>query len=201
MRPEGAGFEAVNLAREEGLTLELGRGEAVGGAAVDELLGEEGGKEGENKDEMSEEEADEAGFEEEGEGLVLDDFFRGADFFGESLKHGGASATEADANQKSLRAGEGGGKSGFVEVEAGIGGFGDVAIENRLGQVLGDRSRLGGVPFCGGIVGRAEVDQAKRELVDGLGDGGGEGFGSGTESSKGALEAEREEESDDGENN
>lgn len=43
---------------------------------------------------MGEEEAEEAGFEEEGEGLVLDDFFRGAGFVGESLKHGDAGAAK-----------------------------------------------------------------------------------------------------------
>ena len=78
---------------------------------------------------MGEEEADEAGFEEEGEGFVLDDFFRGADFFGEGFEHSDASAAETSAKNEGLRVLEDGGEGDFVKAEADVGGFGDVAFE------------------------------------------------------------------------
>ena len=78
---------------------------------------------------MGEEEADEAGFEEEGEGFVLDDFFRGADFFGEGFEHSDAGAAESGAKNEGLRVLEDGGDGDFVEAEADVGGFGNVAFE------------------------------------------------------------------------
>jgi len=112
----------------------------LGGAAVDEPGREERGEKNKDKSKMNEEEADEAGFEEEGEGFVLDDFFRGADFIGEGLEHGGTGSAKANAEDEGLRGLEGGGEGDGIEAETNIGRFGDVALEagGFLFEVMGN---------------------------------------------------------------
>lgn len=189
-----------------------------GGAAIDKPGREERSKKDEKEGEENQEEADEAGFEEEGEGFVLDDFFRGADFIGKSLEHSSTGATEANAEDESLWGLESGGEGDGVKAEADVGRFGDVTFEaggflfGAMSNVLKVFGRLEAVfdVFKVGLGGRfsgfglfgegAEIDETERELVDGLGDGGGESFGGGAEVGESPLEAEGEEKSRDRDN-
>ena len=122
---------------------------------------EDEGAASEIEEQKSEEEIDEeAAFEEEGEKLVLDDFFRGGDAGDELVGvEGGAGTAEADAEEEAGRGevgadgtgvamlaleaddeaglrvaggGEPGAEGGRVEAEANVGGFGDVAGEIRI---------------------------------------------------------------------
>lgn len=221
MRPERAGLQEGEFAAE-GCFLVF-----CGGAAIDKPGREERSKKDEKEGEENQEEADEAGFEEEGEGFVLDDFFRGADFIGKSFGHSGTGATEANAEDESLWGLESGGEGDGVKAEADVGRFGDVTFEaggflfGVMGNVLKVFGRLEAVfgVFKVGLDGRfsgfglfgifgalglfgegAEIDETERELVDGLGDGGGESFGGGAEVGESSLETEGEEKSRDGDN-
>lgn len=130
----------------------------AGGATVEKLLWKDIGNKGEEEGEKGQEEANEAKLKEEGEELVLDDFFRRADASDKAvLIEGGTGATETDAEEDTGRGERDGGITGVtvgtfkadidarlrvtrsrkpgiegsaVEAEADIGGFGDVALEN-----------------------------------------------------------------------
>lgn len=98
-----------------------------GGGVFEEML--DGGFEGENESEEQEGDTEETGLKKKGDGLILNDFFRGGDFGRVGGVHGGAGAAETDAEKHSEGRLGPSGESGGAEVEANIGGFGDVAIE------------------------------------------------------------------------
>ena len=114
-------------------------GEETEGDSIGDEEGEErefqGGfpdsAEDEEEGESGEDNADQAGFEEQGEILVLDDFLRGGRFaeIVESL----AGAAETDTDEDVFRAGLPDVEGGGVEVDTGVGGAGDVAVEDGGG--------------------------------------------------------------------
>lgn len=163
VRPEIAGFQAVKLALKEVFALELGRRDRAGGSTVDEPLREERSEKSENEHKMDQEESNKAGFEEEGEGFILDDFFRGADLVGEGFIHGDAGATEPGAEDKGSGILESSGKGGSVEVKANVSGFGDVAIEIGSSLVSVMDEVIDG--FTNGFVGVFEVGLELIEVV------------------------------------
>jgi len=87
------------------------------------------GAEDEIESKKQEAKTDEAGLEEERDGLVLDDFLGGGVGDGVELVHGDAGTTEADSKKH----GEGrlgpGGEGGGIEIQADVGGFGNVTIK------------------------------------------------------------------------
>lgn len=88
--------------------------------------------EGEIESGKKENDAKEASFEEEGDGLVLDNFFGAGVSDGIKMVHGDASATEPDSEDDSRGRLCPGGKGGRTKAEADISGIGDIAIEGGL---------------------------------------------------------------------
>ena len=105
------------------------RGEEVNVEGVGKA-GEEVERDEEGDDDRGEEGADEAEFEEDGDKLVLDDFFGGVDSGG--AIHGGAGATEANTKNKICRRRIPNIEGGFVKFKANISRFGDIAVEKWL---------------------------------------------------------------------
>lgn len=106
-----------------------------------------GGEEAEIEAEASEGDADEAELEEEADKLVLDDLFGGGDGGGVEFVHDGAGGAEAGADEDILGGFEPGLEGDDIEVEADVGRFRDVAVEDG-GLVGGFECGL-----VGGVVG------------------------------------------------
>ncbi len=101
-------------------------------------MGPEGvvaGAEGEAEGGEEKDNADEASFEEKGDGLILDNFLGTGVRDGVKFVHGDAGATETDAKEDGARILRPGGKGGSTKAETDIGGFGNIAIKDWVSSI------------------------------------------------------------------
>ncbi len=131
-----------------------------GGATVEEFARKNLGAESDEETENSKSDTDKAGLKEEGEGFVLDNFFRRSDNIGRFRMHGSAGATEADTEEDARGSEVGREKTSGVfstsgtstaEFERGMARGGEPGLDGDSIKIETDVRRLGDITFENGV--------------------------------------------------